>query len=128
MKIAVTYENGNVFQHFGHTEQIKLYEIEDNQIKSSQILDTSASGHEKLALFLQEHNADVLICGGIGAGAQVALKNAGVKLFGGVLGNADEAVQNYLNGNLVYNKDVKCTHHDNNNGEHHCADHGRCTK
>jgi hypothetical protein len=29
MKIAVTYENGMIFQHFGHTEQFKIYETEN---------------------------------------------------------------------------------------------------
>ena len=77
MKIAVTYENGEVFQHFGHTEQFKIYEIEDGKIISQEITDTNGSGHGALAGFLKERSVDALICGGIGGGAKAALAEAG---------------------------------------------------
>ena len=92
MIIAVTYENGSVFQHFGHTEQFKFYTVEEEKIVASQIVDTNGSGHGALAGFLKEHNAEVLICGGIGLGAKNALEECGIQLFGGVFGNADEQV------------------------------------
>ena len=120
MKIAVTYENGEIFQHFGHTEQFKLYDIENSQVVRSQIVDTNGQGHGALAGFLTEAGADVLICGGIGGGAQSALATAGIKLYGGVSGAADEAVEAYLAGKLDYNPDVRCSHHEH---EHSCAEH-----
>lgn len=129
MKIAITYENGEVFQHFGHTEQIKVYEIENGNIKSENILDTSASGHEKLVEFLTNNNIQALICGGIGEGAKNALISANIQLFGGVSGKADEVIKEYLSGNLKYNENVKCEHHHIEGlEEHHCKDHNRCTK
>lgn len=73
MKIAVTYEEGKVFQHFGHTEHFKFYEVEDGKVTTSQVVDTNGSGHGALAGLLAEHQVDVLICGGIGGGAQAAL-------------------------------------------------------
>lgn len=36
MRIAVTYENGEIFQHFGHTQEFKVYDVEDNKIISSE--------------------------------------------------------------------------------------------
>ena len=124
MRIGVTYENGEIFQHFGHTEQFKLYDIEDGEIKQTQVADTNGQGHGALSSFLTNAGVDVLICGGIGGGAQTALAAAGIQLFGGVSGNADEAVQNYIAGNLNYNPQVHCTHHDNDHtcGEHHCGE------
>ena len=113
MKIAVTYENGQIFQHFGHTEQFKIYEIEDNTIISSEVIDTNGQGHGALAGLLKTLGADVLICGGIGGGAQMALADAGIKLYGGVSGSCDAAVEAYLTNNLGYNPNVKCDHHDN---------------
>ena len=92
MKVAVTYENGQIFQHFGHTEQFKLYTVEDGKIVSSEILGTNGSGHGALAGFLSMNQVDVLICGGIGGGAQTALAQAGIKLYGGVTGQADREV------------------------------------
>ena len=83
MKIAVTYDQGQIFQHFGHTEQFKLYTVEDGKVVSSEVVDTNGSGHGALAGFLAEHQVQVLICGGIGGGAQNALAQAGIKLFGG---------------------------------------------
>ena len=123
MKIAVTYENGEIFQHFGHTEAFKIYDIEDGKVVSAEVVDTNGSGHGALAGFLVAHGVDTLICGGIGGGAQNALAQAGIRLFGGVSGNADEAVNALLAGNLGYNPNVHCDHHDHEAG-HSCGDHG----
>ena len=126
MRIAVTYENGEIFQHFGHTEQFKFYDVEDGKVVSSQVIDTNGSGHGALAGLLSSGNVDVLVCGGIGGGAQMALAEAGIKLYGGVSGKADEAVAALLTGNLAYNPDVHCDHHDHEHGEdgHTCGEHG----
>ena len=123
MKIAVTYENGLIFQHFGHTAVFKIYEIQGNEVVSSQVVDTNGSGHGALAGFLQQQGVDTLICGGIGGGAQMALRDAGIQLYGGVSGDADEAVQALLMGRLSYNPNVRCTHHDHGH-DHACGDHG----
>ncbi len=120
MRIAVTFENGNVFQHFGHTEQFKLYDITDKQIVKEQIIDTNGSGHGALAGFLTDMNVDTLLCGGIGSGAQTALAEAGIQLYGGVSGNADEAVNAFLDGRLSYNPNVHCDHHGHAHQEGHC--------
>lgn len=123
MKIAVTYENGEIFQHFGHTETFKIYDIADGKVVSAEVVDTNGSGHGALAGFLVAHGVDTLICGGIGGGAQNALAQAGIRLFGGVSGNADEAVNALLAGNLGYNPNVHCDHHNHEAG-HSCGDHG----
>lgn len=126
MRIAVTYENGEVFQHFGHTAQFKLYDVEDGKVVASQVADTNGSGHGALAGFLQALKADVLICGGIGGGAKAALDEAGIKLYGGVSGNADQAVDALLAGALSFDPEVRCSHHDHEHGadRHTCGDHG----
>jgi predicted Fe-Mo cluster-binding NifX family protein len=124
MKIAVTYENGNVFQHFGHTEQFKIYEIEDNTIISSEVIDTNGQGHGALAGLLKLIGTDVLICGGIGGGAQMALAEAGIKLYGGVSGAAEDAVKALISGNLDFNPDVRCDHHGHSEVNHACGNHG----
>ncbi len=122
-KIAVTYENGNVFPHFGHTEQFKVYEVEDGKVAGSQIVGTQGSGHGALAGMLLDLNVDTLVCGGIGAGAQIALAEAGIQLYGGVSGSADEAVDALLAGKLNYNPDVHCDHHGQG---HHCGEESHC--
>ncbi len=123
MKIAVTYENGNVFQHFGHTEQFKIYDICDGKVTSSKIIGTNGSGHGALASLLSLLGVDTLICGGIGGGAKSALAEAGIRLYGGVSGNADEAVEALLNGRLVFNPNIECSHHHHGEG-HNCSAHG----
>lgn len=128
MRIAVTYENGEIFQHFGHTAQFKLYDATDGKIVNEQIVDTNGSGHGALAGFLQAVQADALICGGIGMGAQMALADAGIKLFPGVQGSADAAAKALAEGNLQYDPNARCDHHEHHEGEcghDHCADH-RC--
>lgn len=125
MRIAVTYENGQIFQHFGHTEQFKVYDVEDGKIVSSEVVDTNGSGHGALAGVLTALNADVLICGGIGGGAQMALAAAGIRLYGGVSGSADAAAEALVAGNLAFDPNARCDHHDHEHGEGHtCGDHG----
>lgn len=121
MKIAVTYDGGRIFQHFGHTEQFKIYDVAEGAIVCSSVVDTKGSGHGALAGFLKDSGVDVLICGGIGGGAQAALAQAGIKLLGGVSGDADSAVRDYLSGKLEYYPDVQCNHH--GHGEHSCGHH-----
>jgi len=123
MKIAVPFSNGEVFQHFGHTESFKLYEIEANQVVSSEIIDTNGSGHEALAGFLAGLSVSVLLCGGIGGGAQAALSEAGIEICSGAVGDADEAVNAYLKGELV-SAGVNCDHHHEHGDEESCG--GSC--
>ena len=125
-KIAVTYENGEVFQHFGHTKEFKFYTVEDKKIVDSEIVPTMGSGHSMLADFLLLNGVTVLICGGIGGGAQMALAEAGIKLYGGVSGEADAAVNALLASALAYDPNVRCDHHDHAHGEggHTCGEHG----
>lgn len=120
MKIAVTYDNGNIFQHFGRTESFKVYEIEDNKVVSSEVIGSNGVGHGALAGLLAEQSIDVLICGGIGDGAQSALAEAGVELCSGAQGDADQAVEAYLKGELV-STGANCDHHHEEG--HSCGDH-----
>lgn len=123
MKIAVTYQAGMVFQHFGHTPAFKIYEVEQDRVVSARVVETGSNGHGALAGLLQEQDIQVLICGGIGGGAQAALNQAGIQFFGGVTGDADDAVTDLLAGQLVYNPCVQCNHHGHDHG-HTCGDHG----
>ena len=124
MRIAVPYENGEIFQHFGHTEQFKLYDVEDGKIVAEQIVPTNGSGHGALAGFLKAAQADALICGGIGMGAQTALAEAGIKLYGGAFGSADTAAQALVDGTLQYDPNAKCDHHGHHHGGgHECGHH-----
>ena len=124
MKLAVTYENGQVFQHFGHTEQFKLYEVEDGKVVSAQVVDTNGSGHGALAGFLAAQGVEALICGGIGGGARNALAQAGIRLFPGVAGDADAQVNALLAGSLRYDPDTVCAHHHDHGEAHDCGSHG----
>lgn len=129
MRIAVTYENGEIFQHFGHTEQFKVYDVKDGQIVNTEIIDTNGSGHGALAGMLSALHTDVLICGGIGGGAQNALAQNGIKLYGGVCGGADEAVKALIKGNLTFSPEIRCEHHEHHGGgcgedKHGCAGNG----
>ena len=125
MKIAVTYENGQIFQHFGRTEQFKIYTVEDGAVVSSEVIGNDGFGHGALAGYLAETGVSALICGGMGMGARIALDNADIEVYAGVSGDADAAVAAYLAGELAYNPNVQCNHH----GEHHhheggCGSHG----
>jgi len=119
MKIAATYENGEIFQHFGHTEQFAVYSVEGDAVRERQLVSTDGNGHGALAAFLRTLGVDTLICGGIGGGAQQALAEAGIRVYGGVSGDADAAVKAFLAGRLAYDADAHCEHHDH--GAHDCG-------
>ena len=121
MKIAVTYDNGNIFQHFGRTEQFKVYDVEDNKVVSSEVIGSNGIGHGALAGLLADRSVDVLICGGLGGGAQAALAEAGVEVCAGAEGDADQAVEAYLKGELV-STGANCDHHHHEDG-HSCGGH-----
>lgn len=132
MKIAVTYQDGKVFQHFGKCEQFKLYETENGEIISSQVMGTDGQGHGALAGLLKNLGAEVLICGGIGMGARNALAEAGIEIFPGADGDTDLCVRAYLNGTLQYDPDTTCSHHHgeghscggHHGNDHKCGNHG----
>lgn len=123
MKIAIPYESGNVFQHFGHTEQFRLYQLENGRVVAEQLVDTEGAGHGALAGFLKERGVEALVCGGIGSGAREALKAAGIAVYGGVSGKADEAAQALARGELHFDPNAHCDHHDHAEG-HACGNHG----
>ena len=120
MRIAVTYENGQVFPHFGHTPEFKLYDVEDGIITRSVVIRALGSGHEALTAFLSEMRVNALLCGGIGGSARAALEEAGILLYGGVSGEADAAAAAFAAGTLDYDPDIHCKQH---GGDHGCAGH-----
>ena len=124
MKIAATYDNGNIFQHFGRTENFKVYDVEDGKVVSSQVIGSNGIGHGALAGLLADNTIDVLICGGLGGGAMNALTQAGITVIAGAQGSADEAVDAYLRGELV-SSGANCDHHHHHGeGEECCGHHG----
>lgn len=121
MKIAVTYDQGNVFQHFGRTEEFKVYTVEDGKVVSSEVIGSNGVGHGALAGLLANHDIDVLICGGMGGGARQALMNAGIKVCAGAQGDTDAVVDAYLKGELE-DAGATCDHHHHGEG-HECGHH-----
>ncbi len=126
LRIAVTYDAGEIFQHFGRTEQFKLYDVENGKLVSEQIVDTSGNGHGALAGFLKAAQVDTLICGGIGMGARNALNEAGIVLYGGVAGTADAAVESLMKGTLQYDQDIECNHQGHHGEGLECGNHPGC--
>ena len=123
MRIAVTYENGEIFQHFGHTELFRLYDVEDGKVVHRMTIKPVNAGHEAMAAVLKKAGADLLICGGIGAGAQQALEEMGIRLCAGVSGSSDAAVEALLRGTLKYTSRSNCTAHDEEGGCGHDCGH-----
>ena len=98
----------------------KVYDVEDNKVVSSEIIGSNGTGHGALAGLLAGQSVDVLICGGIGGGAQEALAQAGVELCAGAQGDTDQAVEAYLKGELV-STGANCDHHHEEG--HSCGHH-----
>ena len=124
MKLALTYDKSNnqIWQHFGKTEYFRIVNIEGGRAVGDTIIATDGTGHEALAGFLKEHGVEALICGGIGGGAKAALAEAGITLYGGVSGDADDAIVSFVTGSLTYNSETTCDHHEHGE-DHDCGSH-----
>lgn len=123
MKIAVTTENNQVFQHFGHCENFTIYNVENKKIVDKNLLSSNGQGHGALAVLLKQANIDVLICGGIGGGAKNALSENGIVLVAGAKGDIDKAVEDFINGDLLHDESIECNHHSHEEG-HSCGSSG----
>ena len=119
MKIAVPYENGEVFPHFGHAAEFKIYMAEDFKPIESEIVKIEDASHEAAAGYLKKRGVDLLICDGIGDGAREAVEAAHILLCSNVSGKADEVVEQFLDGSLDFTTGSSCEHHD---GGSACAD------
>lgn len=119
-KIAVPYLNEEIFGHFGKSTQFKIYTVQDNAVTDAQVVNTAGAGHGALVDFLQQQGVNTLLCGGIG-GVKASLEAAGMQVYGGLTGRADDAVQSFLSGTLAFDPNIKCSHH--GDGEHQCHGH-----
>lgn len=126
MRIAATYEQGMIGQHFGRTEQFKIFDIADGKVIDTNVIDTNGTGHGALAGFLRAAEVEILLCGGIGMGARNALQDVGIRILPGVSGDVDAMVNDYLAGTLNYDPATECHHHEHEHGEGHGCQHGGC--
>ncbi len=126
MRVAVTYEKREVFQHFGRTPQFKIYEIENGEVKNSEVVETGENGHGALAGFLRNQDVDVLICGGIGGGAISAMEESDIKVYAGTSGDTDVVIKSYLEGTLEEVSEATCNHHGHEHHEGNNCGHGGC--
>ena len=126
MRIAIPYYEGLIFQHFGHAEQFKVYEIENHQVLMEMIVQPEGKGHQAVADFLRAIDVRVVICGNIGERAMQALNDAGIVFYGGVSGEADDAITALVGGALAYDPNIKCEQHDCGGDCEDCGDCAGC--
>jgi len=116
MKIAIPV-NGNIInQHFGRSENFAIVTVEDKRIVNVEDISTAeyAHQHKALADLLLSKGAEVVITGGIGAGAISGLQQNGLTVIKGASGEYIKAVEEFVEG-ILADKDTVCDHH----GEHH---------
>lgn len=119
MRVATTYDNGNIFMHFGRSEQFKIYDIQDGKVLNEQVVGTGGTGHGALAGLLAKGGVDTLICGGIGGGAINALTQAGIKVYAGAQGNCDACVEALIAGTLAQTGEATCDCHGHGDDHEH---------
>lgn len=130
MKVAIPFKNDNIFQHFGMAPAFKVYQLEDKAVVGTELLETGGHGHGAMVNLLVKNAVDCVICGGLGGGAVRALEEAGIKLYAGNSGAADEAVTLLLAGELANNVEAatagrggrRC--HGHGHGDEGCGCHG----
>ncbi|HBK84820.1 MAG TPA: dinitrogenase iron-molybdenum cofactor [Firmicutes bacterium] len=100
MKIAIPADNGQVAAHFGHCAQFVLAEVADGHVVEMLTIDNPGHRPGFLPRFLAEQGATVLIAGGIGSSAVQIFNELGIEVFMGAQGKVEEAVEQYLKGEL----------------------------
>ena len=129
MRVATTYDNGNIFMHFGRSEQFKIYDIQNGKVLNEQVVGTGGTGHGALAGLLANGGVDTLICGGIGGGAINALTQTGITVYAGAQGSCDACVEALIAGTLAQTGEATCDchGHDHEHAHEHdesCGCHG----
>ena len=103
MKIAVPMEHDEIYQHFGKTKAFRVYDVDKSgRIIGYQDVPTKGTEHGALPVFLHELDVSVVICGGLGMPMYNGLIGFDMQVYGGVSGDCNTAVQDYLDGNLDY--------------------------
>ena len=131
MKLAIPYENGQVFQHFGKTKEFKIYDIAGGRVGFSMVISAGGNGHGALAGFLRMLGISVVLCGGIGPGALQALQSLDITPIVGVSGDADQAAEDFVAGKLAENTEALCRHRHSGDPGPGCGHHvceGGCTE
>ena len=126
MRIAIPFYKDIIFQHFGHAPQFKIYEVENHQVLMEMVVEVEQQGHDAVAALLRSMDVRVVICGNIGQGAMQALRQAGIIFYGGVTGDADEAITALIAGGLKYDPNIQCTAREDHSCGGDCGDCGDC--
>lgn len=100
MKIAVASEGRMVTEHFGHCEGFTIFEVSDKKVTSKEMIPNPGHRPGFLPVFLYEKGINVVISGGMGGGAIDIFNDKGIEVIVGASGDAETAVNNYLQGNL----------------------------
>ncbi|MGI6174342.1 MAG: NifB/NifX family molybdenum-iron cluster-binding protein [Christensenellales bacterium] len=115
LRIAVPYKDDQVFQSFGRASHFMVYDVEKGKVVVRTLVNTDGSGKGAMADILKKIHITTILCGNLGDGAKRAVKEAGIALYAGVTGEADKAVDDFLNGRLLYDNQISCsdreTHH-----------------
>jgi len=127
VKLAVTYQDGQVFQHFGKTKEFKIYDVADGKVGFSMVVSPGGQGHAALAGFLRMLGISAVLCGGIGPGAVEALQRLDITPIAGVTGDADQAAADFVAGKLTGDTAALLAHRHRGGPDHDCgACHGGC--
>ena len=111
MKIAVAAMGKEVAGHFGHCENFIFFEAQNGAITAEDSIPNPGHRPGFLPNFLADHGAEVIISGGMGGGAVDIFNERGVEVIIGAQGDAREAVEAYLKGQLKSTGSV-CHHHE----------------
>ena len=118
MRVALAVDNNMITEHFGHCEYFVVYEVENKEIKGSEILKNPPHVKGALPKFLKDNLVDVVITGNIGKMAIDLLNNLGIQCLRGVNGELVDVINAFVNETLTTN-DIECNHHEHHGGEHH---------
>ena len=117
MKIAVACMGTQVAGHFGHCENFRLFDVENNNIITEESIMNPGHRPGFLPNFLGDKGVNVIIAGGMGGGAVEIFNERGITVIVGAEGAARAAVEAYLAGNLHSTGSV-CQEHEHS---HECG-------
>ncbi|MGF7184065.1 putative Fe-Mo cluster-binding NifX family protein [Desulfitispora alkaliphila] len=101
MKIVVATENTQITDHFGHCQGFNIFNVQNNEVVDSEFIENPGHRPGFLPKFLSDLGAKIIISGGMGGAAIDIFNKKGIQVIVGVKGEAQDAVESYLKGELV---------------------------
>jgi predicted Fe-Mo cluster-binding NifX family protein len=100
MNIAIPLFGTRVSPRFAFAPRLMTVRVEEGALGEKTMIETDRWSVDERIDYLARQRVDMLICGGIDCAVARRLRQMGIRLYSWVSGEADDALQGHLQGEL----------------------------